>query len=216
MAQGSIKRIFISKYKKERFSVFLPLIFLLFLLLSLSANAQSKLTPVILESAELAVCGNTNVNSFTCQLFKQHLNDTLSYISATADGAELFNGLVLRFNVSDFACNHSMMTNDFRTLLKGEEFPYIVMSINNVVVHKPSKQGGHESTSAHITLHLAGQSKEEYIDDVSIEQTAQWLVLKGSHKVLMTSFEIQPPTKFFGTILTEDTIEILFSIKVKE
>jgi len=184
-------------------------------LLPLTGNGQNKITPVVLESAELAICGTTNINNFTCQLFKRNLNDTLNYVSVTADGAELFNGLVLKFNVSDFACDHSMMTKDFKELLKVDDFPYIVMNINEVVVNRPANQIDSESISAHITLHIAGRSKREYIENARIEKTDQWLALSGSHKVLMTTFEIEPPVKLFGTVRTEDMIEILFSIKLK-
>lgn len=183
--------------------------------LPLSGNGQSQLTPVILESAELAIGGNTNINNFTCQLFRLNLHDTLTYVSNTADGAELFNGLVLKFNVSDFACNHSMMTKDFKELLKAADFPYIIMHINDVIVHRTSKNIGSQSISAHIILTIAGRSKSEFIENASITQTGQWLALTGSHKVLMTKFEIEPPIKLFGTVRTEDTIEILFSIKIK-
>lgn len=215
MVKGIIKHIFTLNRQKESFGVFPLLVFFILLWIPFSGNGQSKITPVVLESAQLAIGGNTNINNFTCQLFRLNLNDTLTYVSETADGAEIFNGLVLKFNVSDFACNHSMMTNDFKELLKAEDFPYIIMHINDVIVHKPSRNDAFQSISAHITLTIAGHSKHEFIEDASIEQTDQWLALKGAHKVLMTTFEIEPPIKLFGTVRTENAIEILFSIKVK-
>ena len=215
MVKRSIKHIFLSKCQNHSFGIFPFFVFLILMWSPLSGNGQSKITPVILESAELAIGGNTNINNFTCQLFRLNLNDTLTYVSETADGAELFNGLVLKFNVSDFACNHSMMTKDFKELLKAEDFPYIIMHINDVIVNRSSKNAGSQSISAHITLTIAGHSKREFIENASITQTDQWLALTGSHKVLMTKFEIEPPIKLFGTVRTEDTIEILFSIKIK-
>lgn len=215
MVKESIKSVFISNCQRHRFGIFPFLVFIVFLSFPFSGKGQSKITPVVLESAELAIGGNTNVNNFTCQLFRLNLNDTLTYVSETADGAELFNGLVLRFSVSDFACNHSMMTKDFKALLKADDFPYIIMHINEVTVHRASNKANSQSISAQITLTIAGHSKREFIENASITQTDQWLALTGSHKVLMTKFEIEPPVKLFGTVRTEDAIEILFSIKVK-
>ena len=191
------------------------LIFAILIWFPFSGNGQSNLTPVILESAALTIVGSTNVNKFTCELFKHHLNDTLKYVSGTTDEAAIFNGLVLKFNVSDFACTNNMMTKDFKELLKEDAFPYILMNINEVTVHTTSESTESKTVSANIVLHIAGVAKREYIDEAHIKSSDQGLRLSGSHNFLMSTFKIEPPTKLFGTIRTEDAIEILFSIGLK-
>ena len=215
MVQRITKHFFISKCQKHTFGIFPFLIFFFLLFAPLLGNGQSQLTPVILESTELTISGNTNVNSFTCKLVKSNLNDTLKYVSNLTDETKLFNGLVFKFNVSDFVCDHNVMTKDFKVLLKENDFPYIIMNINEVVVQKTSNQAESHPLDAHIILYIAGQSKREYIESARIEQSDKLLDLTGSHKVLMSDFEITPPTKLFGTVRTEDAIKILFSIKIK-
>ena len=215
LVKGTINLVFTSSYQKYQFGVFPVLVLIIFLLSPFQGKSQSQLIPVVIESTELAIRGNTNVNSFTCQLLKPNLHDTLKFVPSKADEAILFSGLVLKFNVSDFACDHNAMTRDFKTLLKAEDFPYIIMNINEVVVQKPSEKIGSQSISAHVTLYIAGQPKREYIENAYIKQSDQSLALTGSHLVLMSDFNIEPPTKLFGAVRTEDAIEILFSIKLK-
>lgn len=213
MGKSNLRQRIISTGSRYLVGVFPLLLFLLSA--PFQVKGQSELIPVIIESTELAIRGNTNVNKFTCQLYKDNLNDTLKYVSSRADDAKLFSGLVLKFNSSDFACDHNPMTKDFKVLLKAEDFPYIIMNINEVVAQKASAESEPQLISAQVMLYIAGQAKREYIENAYIEKNDQGLTLSGSHKVLMTDFKIDPPVKLFGTVRTEDAIEISFSIKLK-
>lgn len=190
-------------------------IFLVLLVIPASLKGQMKNRVIVLESAELIISGKTNINEFSCQLIRSNIDQALAHEANLEDGAELFKGMELRFNVSDFECDKSLMTSDFKNLLKEDEYPYITMYINEVTTDYHPNQHGAREINANVTLHIAGHSEQEYIQNAHVEQTDQWVELTGSHCILMTTFKIEPPTKFFGAVRSEDSIEILFSIKLK-
>ena len=174
--------------------------------------SQSQRSPVILESARLEISGTTTISDFKCHLLQQNSNDTLSYVSDKLEGAELFEGMEFQFRVSNFVCDKSLMTSDLKYALKESEFPYITMKINKVTSNGQVAPVHSHSISAHITLHIAGYADHDYIENALITNTANRVTLTGIHNVLMTRFQIEPPTKLFGTVRTEDAIGIAFSI----
>ncbi|NEN23133.1 hypothetical protein G3O08_06430 [Cryomorpha ignava] len=208
----SKRHIFISQSQKHALSIFGLLATFCF---PTVLHGQNKLHPVILESAQLEISGNTNISDFICQLAELDSNDTLSYVLDTKTGAELFEGMELKFCVADFICDKSLMTSDLKTSLKEKEFPYITMKINKVTAIEPHKQNGSQMISAYITLLIAGYAQHEYIEHALITNTNNHLTLTGMHNVLMTKFQIEPPTKLFGAVHTDDSIEISFSIKLR-
>lgn len=178
-------------------------------------QGQNNLKAVILESAELEISGTTNIADFKCQLLELNSNDTISYVEDKHNYEKLFEGLEFKFGVSNFICDKSLMTTDLKASLKEEEFPYITMKINKITAAIPHPKYGSQKVSAHITLRIAGYSEVEYIEHALITKGKDYLMLNGTHRVLMTKFQIEPPTKLFGTVRTDDEIEIGFSLKVR-
>lgn len=173
---------------------------------------QSKLNPVILESAQLEISGTTTISDFKCQLLQRNSNDTITYVADPLEEAKLFEGMEFQFFVENFICDKSLMTSDLKIALKEKEFPYISMKINKVTSTGRRSSGNAQSISAHITLQIAGYADHDYIENALITKTKNHLTLSGIHSVLMTRFQIEPPTKLFGTVRTEDAIGIAFSI----
>src|SRR5690606_15541850 len=66
---------------------------------------QSKLHPVILESARLEISGTTTISDFKCQLLQRNSNDTISYVSDRLEEAKLFEGMEFQFYVANFVCD---------------------------------------------------------------------------------------------------------------
>lgn len=193
--------------KNEKF------IFLFFsFILAFSANAQT--TPVKLETAKLGIAGTTNINEYACILLRDGINDTVSFVSATADGRELFHDLRLRFRVADFSCNLKLMTQDFRATLKEKEFPYIYLHIQDVFLN--NEHSINPSLDASVNIQIAGKSQPEYIKNVEITQKGNHIILSGKHSTKMTNFGITPPVRLLGSVRTNDTIEISFSIELKK
>ncbi len=185
------------------------------LLLQVSLKAQSlQERPLVLQAAELIICGKTNINSFNCSLRKSNLNDTLYRANGEARANNIFNGLEIGFNVEDFGCNLDLMTQDFRKLLKSNVHPQIVMRIDEIV-YKGTQNSSGGPVSATVTMLLAGERGIEKIQKASIHKIQRKVIFTGRHEVLMTKFKIEPPTKLFGAVRAEDLLEIEFAIQIQ-
>lgn len=178
------------------------------------SQAQNERGALVLQSTELLICGQTNINEFTCRLLKSEMNDTLATFDRSRTGAALFEGLEVAFKVDDFLCDVSLMTRDFRRLLRSDEYPHIVLKINDIIIDQQSDDGGHKQVTACVGIQITDVEREQNINGATITLQEQCVVFTGNHQVRMTSFNIQPPTKLFGTVKTDDLLEILFSIQV--
>jgi hypothetical protein len=190
----------------------LPLVILAVLFWQFSLKGQAVHSAMVLQAAELTICGKTNVNSFSCSLRKFNLNDTLVSNGSTGGMQGIFNGLELGFNVADFGCDLDMMTRDFRKLLKSEIHPQIIMRIDEIVYQGTGSSG---PVSAVVTLIIAGEKGKEHIRKASIHRIQRKVIFAGTHQVLMTRFKIEPPTRLFGTVRAEDLLEIEFAIQIQ-
>lgn len=177
-------------------------------------DAQYERGILVLQSAELTICGKTNINEFSCRLIKSDLNDTLATFEHSRAGTAILEGLEVAFRVNDFGCDQSLMTNDFRRLLRSNEYPYIVLWVTDVSVRKELNAGNSKRVAACVGMRITDVEREDNIDRATVEMQEKCMVFSGNHQVLMTSFNIEPPTKFFGTVKAADLLEIQFVFQV--
>lgn len=170
---------------------------------------------LVLQAAELSISGSTNVNTFNCSLRKTNMADTLTMYAPSKTGLNDLKGIEILFKVDDFACDLSLMTNDFRKLLKNDLHPQIIMRIDELHY----KDGKVHSTAgeviAAVTLTIAGQRGRELIRKASVHKIKEKIILTGSHQVLMTTFKIEPPSRLFGTVKARDLLVIDFAIQLQ-
>lgn len=176
--------------------------------------AQHERGALVLQSAELMICGKTNVNEFSCRLIKSDLNDTLATFDKTRSGTALLEGLEVAFRVNDFGCDQSMMTRDFRQLLRSDEYPHIVLWVTDVSVRSGLNKGASQEVTACVGMRITDVEREDNIDRATVELQEKCMVFSGNHQVLMTSFNIEPPTKFFGAVKAADLLEVQFIFQV--
>jgi len=170
---------------------------------------------VVLKAAELKIAGKTNVSDFSCNLRNVHLNDTLSQVTAAINSPEVFNGLQLIFNVSEFTCDLPLMTKDFQDLLQSKEHPHILLTITDIHYNQSTSDQSRGNITTSVQLRIADKTRMEKIDRASIHTIRNKTILSGTHAIRMTAFDIQPPIKFFGTVRTQDLLEIQFNIQLE-
>lgn len=103
-----------------------------------------------------------------------------------------------------------IMDNKTYDALKAEAYPTITFQLLRVTSLRTV--GGETSIEANGRLTIAGKSKV-----IPVSATAKWtgageLQLKGSKKLLMTDYGIDPPTALLGTLKTGDEIEIKYEL----
>ncbi len=172
-------------------------------------------TSLVLKAAELKIGGKTNISDFNCNLRKTNINDTLSRRHSKAEGPEIFEGLQLFFEVTDFTCDLALMTRDFQHLLQSEKYPRIILTIDDLQYNNPLPGQTSGAVTAFVQLTIADEKRGEKIEQASIHKFRKNTILSGTHHILMTAFDIIPPTKLFGTVRTEDLLEIQFNIQLE-
>lgn len=103
-----------------------------------------------------------------------------------------------------------MMDNLTHKALKSKDFPKISYAFLNAEVLKDVADNKELELIGDLTI--AGKTNRVAIK-TQITKTGSEITLKGSHKLLMTDYGVEPPTALFGTVKTGDEITVEFLIK---
>lgn len=155
---------------------------------------------------QIVIKGRTNINKFECKLNLDHLIDSL-HIKVRQEGSRFdFTGLSINIPVDSFDCRHRMMTSEFRELLKSDEFPHLNLDIVHI------EKGYLDQMHMALNLFVSGKTNEELITNSYAKLLGDELLLGGSHKIYLHSYEIEPPRKFLGTVVVKDELDIFFEV----
>lgn len=169
----------------------------------------------VVKTISIVIVGKTNVNKFSCKLKEYVANDTLK-ISGIWNGKSVeFDGLYLQVPVEGFNCGLPMMTNDFRNLLKFDRHPKLSMEIREIYLPPSPNLNALENMTANTVLTIAGEKQLEEVYDSYLYEIENELILGGKHELNMRAYQIDPPIKFFGTIVVEEQLDIEFDVTLE-
>jgi len=104
--------------------------FIVSALFILSAAFTKKSVPnyslarwVVEKNSSLNIQGETNINSFQCDVTEYLKPDTLVYTRNEAEKKLSFTNSCLSIDIKRFDCHSKYITEDFRSALKAEENP---------------------------------------------------------------------------------------------
>lgn len=193
------------------------LLFLLIVTLAFRSSAQqAALSPYILDSSyrvvinersSLRILGKTNVNKFECGFNGKIAADTLYIGSLKSQGEQVLRKAQLRILVDDFDCGMKLMTEDMKTLLNAEKFPFL-----SVTVVSLKKKGNVHESIARFTI--AGKTKDYKVPLVA-KQSGDWTYCTGSNEINIRDFGLTPPSKFWGAVKVDEIIQVEFDLILK-
>ncbi len=178
---------------------------IIFLLFTLSLNGQHQVAVDLLDSSTLKINGKTNINSFECTFDSSKLQRTNKIrIKPNGDKIEVKNAQ-LRLNHTNFDCGHRRINNDFKALIKSDEYPDIKIDLLEIHNIKDSE------AAVKVKINIAGKSKNYNfpIEICNLEATefqSRWVLN-------IRDFDLTPPKKAFGIIVIDEEIEIDFLLK---
>ncbi|TVQ66863.1 MAG: YceI family protein [Balneolaceae bacterium] len=186
-------------------------LFFIFISLSLS-NAQST-TYTLAQINQFTIDGGSNVRSWDADITSA--DGTLELNSAEglaleSIGSDTFRSLTLSLPVSGIESGTRGLTRNLQGYLKGDEYPIITFSLTEVTEVAPADNGALISANGVVTA--AGVTHEISMSVQATVNSDYSLSFQGSQPLLMTSFEISPPTAVMGTVRANDEIEILFDV----
>jgi len=114
----------------------------------------------------------------------------------------VLDGAKLAIKSTGFDCAHKMITKDFKTILKADEYPHIVINVKEINTIK-------ESITAKLHVKIAGVEKE-YV--VPITYNPNNGNVKGLLKLNIQDFQLKSPKKLLGMVVVNDNVEINFNL----
>ena len=191
------------------------IIFLYFLLPTIGfAQTNSDLRDIcFIENSEVILLGNSNVTDYSCKLYDLSNNSHISIKSEVYGHTIKLENAVISLKSNGFECDNKIMTKDFYKTIKGAQFPEIkVEFLQFTLVQDIAKYQIQKDIPAKLLIQLAGKSNQYSTLLKSFSIHSNQLTMSGSIEVLMTDFDIDPPTALFGAVKTDDEIQVDFNI----
>lgn len=181
----------------------------------LCQNGTANYHRVKIIASSITIKGETNVNKFECSMNQPATNDSILVKNIWLNQKLEFQGLRLSYLVNRFDCGMKAMNSDFQELLKEDIEPYLFLQLNSITLLPGNDAFEELDVDAEVEVFIAGVRKDVKILGGKVyNKSSAHMILKGEKDLLITDFNIEPPTKMFGLIQVTDNIRIEFSISM--
>lgn len=161
---------------------------------------------IIEKHSNITVKGESNINSFSCQVPSYMHTDTMMFKTSVGDGSTSVESS-LRIPVEFFDCHNRHMTKDLQKTLNITKYPYLYIKFTSFSTHPDNwKNGSKVTAKAHITI--AGVTKQYNVTYQVQKNQSNKITLSGDQKVLFSAFNLKPPSKLGGTIKVKDELTV--------
>ncbi len=156
---------------------------------------------VIPEKSKVVVLGTSSLHDWESVVESYTINGNIEATQIT--------NLEALFNVESIKSGKSIMDSKAQDALEAEKYPNIIFKAAklNIAGGKVTGQG---------TLTIAGKSKPMQFVATSKQNSNGDMMVKGSTKIKMTEFDIEPPTAMFGTLTTGDEVTVDYEILLNQ
>ncbi len=120
---------------------------------------------------------------------------------------------ILKIPVLSIDSGKGKMDKKMRKLLKADDYPEIIFELTNSEVTVSRETGKAQVQLKTMgNVKVAGVEKTIALEVIGNLEPNGTIRFSGSKKLLMTDFNIKPPTMFFGRLKTGDEITVYFEI----
>jgi len=162
------------------------------------------------EGHEMMIDGTSNIRNWDAEIktvnaeFVMNEFDMSSLASLSADH---FETLELSVPVEDIESGSGKLTRNMHKYLKEKDHPMITFSLTTI--DSVTVNGNKATIAANGIVNAAGVDHET---NMTVDATFQdgKVTFSGTQPLLMTDFDIDPPTALFGTIRARDEIDIIY------
>lgn len=181
------------------------------LLLGVAAQVQAARHAVLLSESQMVLSGTSTLHSYastaTVLTVEMPVSDDLQTWQDVFKSAD--QNMILKVPVQKLQSGKSLLDKKMQDSLKADEFPEIIFNLNSYQA-APSGQDRF-ALKAQGTLQVAGQTRP-IILELQAELEQQRLTVRGQTKLKMSTFEIDPPKMFLGTLKTADQVQLDYTI----
>ncbi|MDX2245681.1 MAG: YceI family protein [Bacteroidia bacterium] len=172
----------------------------------------------ITHASQLFLKGKTNINHFSCYSTESYPRLKVAYEVNETNRKVIFTPAVLRLTVDLMDCGQKEINRDMQEALNAETFPHIFIQLNSLTFTQDFaslKEGQWQNISAETFIKIAGVSRPARVSLKACKSGQNGLIITGKQNLLMTDFNITPPTTLMGLIRVQDEIEIHFDLRMR-
>lgn len=171
---------------------------------SATHTQEIKILPV----SSLTISGDTNITEFECDYYTAQIKESTPLEYTISANEIIFNKAELHLKNKGFDCGNKAINKDFHALVQSEEYPEIILKLNKI-----SLSSGNMA-DAKVTICIAGiENNYELPVSIATDNSARF---KGTLKLNINDFKLQPPKKLFGMIVVKKDIEIQFDLSIQK
>lgn len=185
---------------------------ILLLLLTAGTIFAQEVTYTLGDSFEMRIDGDSNVKKWDAEVKEMDgelvLTNTEGLTFETL-APEHFVSLSLNIPVENIESSSGGLTKNLQKYMKKDDHPYVTFELNEIT--SIEKNNGTALVTATGVVNAAGKDHTaEMTVEASMNEQGD-MIFTGDTQLLMTSFDIDPPTAVFGTIRAKDEIVISFN-----
>ncbi|TRX58440.1 YceI family protein [Fulvivirga sp. M361] len=191
-------------------------IILLYSLLLYGVYAFGQTPYTLKKESTLVVNGSSNVSDWKLDFLEYNCTMVLADSARLEVGATLISELIFTAPVIKMSGGRGpIMDGKIQKALKYEQHPFVqYKSKSNVITRVMEDKVIVESGG---TLSVAGVEKEIDLQvEGSISEDRETLNFSGSKALKMSTFEVERPTAFYGSLTTNDDIMLNFNLTFKQ
>src|SRR5690625_4400491 len=193
-----------------------------------AAGAQTTITPE--PESRFWIEGTSNVNSFSC-IAEAFQGGMVIEPELPEEMPEKIEGdviLELKIPVLGFECGKRRMNRDINRALKSDSHPFIHFEYHNVRVADRRQQeitdsreqeesfegrGSNWLLEVEGVLTVAGTSRTITFNAEGAVLDEKRVRVRGHKEILMTDYNIEPPTALLGVVRAQDELTVYFDIQ---
>lgn len=185
---------------------------LLVLLFSAGTIFAQEVTYTLQDSYEMRIDGDSNVKSWDAEIKEMDgelvLTNTEDLTLETL-APEHFVSLSLNIPVENIESSSGGLTKNLQKYLEKDDHPFITFELNEITAIEKNEDSALITATG--VINAAGNDHTaEMTVEANMNEQGQF-TFSGDTELLMTSFDIDPPTAVFGTIRAKDEIVISFN-----
>lgn len=171
------------------------------------------LTYTLSDVAEFKISGDSNLRAWDGDVTDIEATLVLSghnELSLENLTPESITSIDIRIAVAGIETDTARLTTNLRNYLKGDQFPHISYRLNQV--QEIELQGDKAVITADGIITAAGVEKSVNMTVDAFINSDGSIRFTGTQDMLMTEFEIDPPTALLGTVRADNEFSVIFDV----
>jgi polyisoprenoid-binding protein YceI len=189
------------------------LITILAFLFAFSTATAQDVTYQLSEIHQFKIDGDSNVRSWDADITEADASlvltgvDNLSIENLTE---ESFKSFKISIPVEGIESDSRRLTRNLQGYLREDDFPVITFELQQI--NSITYENGSAQISADGIINAAGVENSVSMDVEATVNGNGSITFSGVQRLLMTDFDIDPPTAVMGTVRADDEIDIIYQV----